>query len=342
MYRLFFGCLCGVFLACQVQAQAQEVPVISRVTLWDNPETYQTEQSLRIFSLVDQALTKFPPTVGEPTERKLALYLLDAMLHLTELDGCDPFFRFVDARMEKVVEALKQPVKKGMYVYKIYNDGFIVRTPSVTMAFDVVRGRSKGRPIVADKYIRQMVEECDILFLSHRHGDHVDSLTVSLFLEAGKPVLAPIEVQKENEGITHFGEDKRVDKEVTLDNGEKLQVSVFPGHQDDLRNNVYVVTTPEKKVVAHTGDQSNEEDIRWIANLHKEIPRPDILTVNCWAPFLKELVEGVNPRVVISGHENEMGHSVSHRESFWLSFQDIKAVCRDYVIMGWGECFRYK
>lgn len=330
------------FLSLTAQTTVQERPNIARSSLWKNPDTYLPEQAFRMFDLINQALNEFPPTVGETTERKLALYLFDAMLHETKYDDSEALFQFTDARMEHLMKILKEPVKKGLFIYKVYNDGFIARTQSVTIAFDIVRGKSKGRQLVADKYIEQIVDQCDVLFLSHNHGDHVDKLTVDLFTQAGKPVIAASNIQKNNENVTHLRADQRINHEVTLKNGKKLQVAIFPGHQGDLMNNIYVVTTPEKKTVAQIGDQSNDKDMVWISNLHQEIPRPDALIVNCWTSPLKELVNGFNPKLVVSGHENEMGHTINHRESFWLSFQDMKTIGRDYVIMGWGEGFRCK
>ena len=334
---IFIGILC--WSLGTTQANAQERPTIQRNQLWKNPDSYLPEQAFRMFNLISEAMDKFPPTIGESTERKLALYLMDAMLHETKYDDCDALFQFTDMRMEALMKALKEPVKKGMYIYKVYNDGFIARTKSVTIAFDIVRGQSNGKQLVADKYIEQIANQCDALFLSHNHGDHVDQLTVDLFTQAGKPVIATSEIQKKNEKVTHLRSNQRIDHEVTLKNGKKLQVAIFPGHQDKMENNLYVITTPEKKVVAQIGDQSNNDDISWIANLHREIPRPDALIINCWTQPLKELVDGFNPKLVISGHENEMGHTINHRESFWLSFQDLKTIGRDYVIMGWGEGF---
>lgn len=336
----FLFVLCCIFHV--LPTHAQENDIVKRSDLWRNPDKYLPTQAVRMFGLINQAMNEFTPTIGESTERKLALYLFDAMLHETKYDDSEALFQFADARMEHLMEILKQPAKKGLYIYKVYNDGFIARTKSVTIAFDIVRGKSKGRDIVNEKYIQQIVDQCDILFLSHNHGDHVDKLTVDLFCQAGKPVIAPKNILKNNDKITHLSGDQRIDEKIKLKNGQKLQVAIFPGHQDKLVNNLYVVTTPEKKVVAQIGDQSNNEDMQWIAKLNQEITRPDALIVNCWTSPLKELVDGFNPKLVVSGHENEMGHTINHRESFWLSFQDMKLIGRDYVIMGWGEGFRCK
>ena len=341
MKKAFYllSALCLLTMAV-LPTQAQDI--VKRNYLWKNPDAYLPAQAVRMFGLIDEALTEFPPVVGETTERKLALYLMDAMLHETKYDADEALFQFADARIKKLVADLQNPVKKGMKIYKAYNDGFIARTKSVTIAFDIVRGASKGRQIVSDERIREIAEQCDILFLSHNHGDHVDAFVVEQFIQAGKPVIATNNILKDNEKVTHLRSSQRIDQEIALNNGKKLQVTIFPGHQDKLENNLYIITTPEKKTVAQIGDQSNPEDIKWIANLHKEIVRPDALIINCWTSPLKELVDGFNPKLVICGHENEMGHTINHRESFWLSFQDMKVLGRDYVIMGWGEGFLCK
>ena len=107
-------------------------------------------------------------------------------------------------------------------------------------------------------------------------------------------------------------------------------------------NNIYAVTTPEKYVVCHTGDQYNKTDMEWIAKVKDHSPRIDALTINCWTRDLVKAIEGFNPRYVVTGHENEMGHTIDHRESFWLTFKKIAPTKHNYVVMGWGEWFTIK
>ena len=231
--------------------QAQE-----DVAYWGKEDAYLLRQAKYMYELVDEALDEYPPVVGAPTSRKLALYNLDAMLHETKYDNTEPFKSFVASRTSKVIKDMSQPVKKGMKIYKIYNDGFVARTKSVTIAFDVVRGALKGEAIVSDKDIATIVDQCDVLLLSHNHGDHVDRYVVDRFIAAGKPVIAADEILKDVEGVTHYrSETDILDKEVKLRSGEVLKVKIYPGHQSEMMCNVYAVTTPEGITVAHTGDQ---------------------------------------------------------------------------------------
>ncbi len=313
------------------------------VAYWGKEDAYLLRQAKYMYELVDEALDEYPPVVGAPTSRRLALYNLDAMLHETKYDNSEPFKAFVSSRANKVIEDMLSPVKRGMKIYKIYNDGFVARTRSVTIAFDVVRGALNGESIVSEEQIAAIVDRCDVLFLSHNHGDHVDRYVVDRFIAAGKPVVAASEILEGVEGVTHYrSETEILDKEVALKNGERLAVKIYPGHQSEMMCNVYAVTTPEGLTVAQTGDQYNKEDFKWIATVKEQRPSIDALIINCWSMDIADAIKGFNPRYVLTGHENEMGHTIDHREAFWLTFQKLQPVEHDYVVMAWGEWFEFK
>ena len=313
------------------------------VAFWGKEDAYLLKQASHMFNLVDEALTENPPVVGAPMARKLALFNLDAMLHEVKYDNTEPFCNFIDSRIGKVIEDMKSPVKRGVKIYKIYNDGFVVRTKSANIAFDVVRGACKKQQLLSDEQVDAIVDKCDVLFLSHNHGDHVDKYVVNRFIEAGKPVIAASEILPDLEGVTHYrSESEILDKVVKLKSGEELQVKIFPGHQSPMMCNIYVVTTPDKYTVAHTGDQYDKNDMEWIAEIKEKAPKIDALMINCWSYQIAEAIKGFNPRYVLSGHENEMGHTIDHREAFWLTFQKLEPVQHDYVVMSWGEWFSFK
>ena len=342
MKKLLFTLLFGTLAAASTTSFAQTKSA-EPVAFWGKEDAYLLKQAAHMFSLADQALTENPPVVGAPTARKLALYNLDAMLHEVKYDNTEPFCDFIDSRIGKVIEDMKTPVKKGVKIYKIYNDGFVARTKSVTIAFDVVRGECKKQKLLSNDQIDAIVEKCEVLFLTHNHGDHVDKYVVDKFIEAGKPVIAAADILPNLDGVTHYrSESEILDNEVTLKSGEKLQVKIFPGHQSPMMCNIYVVTTPDKYTLAHTGDQYDKNDMEWIATIKDNAPKIDALTINCWSYQIADAIKGFDPRYVITGHENEMGHTIDHREAFWLTFQKMEPVKHDYVVMAWGEWFSFK
>ena len=310
-----------------------------------NPDFYLECQRDAIFKAADEGLDAFPPVVGAPIERRLALYNIDCLLHDTRNDNTPEFCNFVESRVTKLLADLKKPMKRGMRIYKIYNDAFIVRTKSANIAFDISRCRCRGHkdPIVPTALVEKLVEQCDVMFLTHNHGDHVDRTVVDLFIKAGKPVVATSNILVDNESVIHRRLEGEVDNmEVVLKNGKKLQVTIFPGFQGKLLNNVYVVTTPEKYVVCHTGDMSGKRNFKWLPTVAENAPNIDALLINCWTGSLGKVIEGYDPRYVITGHENEMGHSIDHREAYWLSFTKLANIKYNYVVMAWGEWFTVK
>ena len=306
---------------------------------WRQPEVYLDNQADVIFRLVDEMLQRNPATRQAPSaERRLALASLDALLHDTRNDDSPALHRFIDTRVQRIVEDLSRPVrKKGLSVYKIYNDGYIVRTRSLTVGFDLCGTRGSFK-VVPDSLMSQLVEACDVLFISHRDPDHADRNVVAMAHEAGIPVYGPADY--DNEQIVPVREDFKEVQLVTRRGS--VTVLPLPGHQEDLQNNIYVVSFPEGYEVAHAGDQYNEGDMAWLSCAREKLPRPlDILIVNGWALNLKATIEGFSPRVVISGHENEMGHGIDHREAFWLSQYkfDEMSLPMSTIVLAWAERF---
>jgi hypothetical protein len=132
-----------------------------------------------------------------------------------------------------------------------------------------------------------------------------------------------------------------------------LKVIVYPGHQgEDIENNVSLVFTPEGLSFSHMGDQSNSNDFEWIDLVGKKHV-VDVLMPNCWTTDIVRVVKGFQPAVVITGHENELGHTIDHREPYWLTYQRREGSDRfggsrelgyatPLILMTWGESFVYK
>ncbi len=325
--------LCAICTSGSVFSIAQNN---NNTIFWGNADAFLNRQAECSFNLIEQTLEQYPPVAGQPLSRKLALYNLDALLHETRYDQNAVLHQFMTKRIKSVLEDLSCSMKEGMKIYKLYNDGFVVCTKSVTFAFDLCRGDS----LISDSLIQAVVDKCDILFISHIHKDHADLKVAGMFMNAGKPVWVPANLWEKNTAVRHIRSEKIIEDKIQIREG-KLNIIVLPGHQDQLINNVYNVITSEGFSIVHTGDQYNEKDFEWISQLKKRIPAVDVLLVNCWTLHLKKLVDDFDPKLVITGHENEIGHSIDHREPYWLSFQKLKHINNPYVLMTWGEYYKY-
>lgn len=316
-----------------------------RFAYWDDPKGMIATQTGILLAEIENHLIKHPPAPSNDSGRKLALYTLDAIYHDERTDGSNAVKDFFERRYLRVAEDLSS--RSGdpkMTVYKLYNHGFIIRTATATFGFDVVTGpykQDKRTPLVSDSTIHRLIDQCDVLFVSHFHADHADEAVARYSLEKGKTVVAPEGLWDNLKGkLLHLRKDHVFDQQLEMQNGHALKVHVLPGHQGDrVLNNIYIVTTEEGHSVAHTGDQANEKDLEWISDVSKTVST-DVLLVNCWNQHISEIVRGLNPRLIIPGHENELAHSIDHREPHWLTYQHVKDIGKPYVLMTAGEYYK--
>jgi len=310
---------------------------------WRHPEEYLQNEADVLFNLIDETLLRNPASPGASPERQLALASLDALVHETRNDDSPELHAFLDRRMERVAKRLQSPIrKKGVEIFKLYNDGFVVRSGGVTVGFDLCATRGQVK-FIQGPVMQTILGYCDALFISHRDPDHADDGVVSMAAEMGIPVYAPEDYG--NEMATKVRMEEIGSRHLPLANGNSLEVQALPGHQDALQNNIYVVTFPGGYTVAHCGDQYNRDDLPWLKKASSMLSKPlDVLIIDCWVLEMKETIGGFSPRLVVTGHENEMGHTIDHREAFWLSQYKLDSMQLPFpaVILCWGEGYRFK
>ena len=310
---------------------------------WGNVKGYMNDQAEVVLGLIDQTLSRHPASTKPSEERQLALASLDALVHDTRNDGSPALHKFLNRRIARVANQLKSPFKKkGIEVFKLYNDGFVVRSGGITAGFDLC-GTCDNVNYISDSLMRAIVDRCDVLFISHRDADHADRKVVEMAAGLGIPVYAPKDYN--NPKVEGVRADSFECLSLRTRGGKYLQVQPFLGHQDDIQNNIYVVTFPGGRTFAHCGDQYNKGDLAWLEKTASMMSRQlDILVIDCWAMEMEATIRGFDPRLVISGHENELGHGIDHREAFWLTqykFDTLSLPCPS-LILCWGERYRYK
>lgn len=341
MKKLIFALISVTAL---LPVHAEENQQAAPTKFWGDRNAYLQRQAHVMFNLVDEQLDANTPTVGADPTRRAILANLDMLLHDTGNDNSPDALSFLNHRVGKVATQMAEPVASATYeLYKIYNAGFVARTPSVNLAFDIVRGLCNDTPMIADSVMQQIVDHCDIMFITHNHSDHGDPAVVEMFLKAGKPVVAIPEFMPDDTRLIHMrpADGSHTDEPFKLPSGEQIRLMIFPGHQDHLMNNLYVITTPEGFTFANSGDQyqSKSEDMEWIPSITPLLPKVDIFMLNCWNTRLPQIINAFDPRYVVTAHENEMGHTIDHREAFWLTFQKFTPLATPFVVMGWGERF---
>lgn len=309
-----------------------------RLDYWGNPDEFIENQTNETLGLIDQLLQKNPPQLLEPEIRKISLFALDGILHDPRLDNSKLISSFLEKRVRALIPELKKRPAFGLNIYKLYNHSFIVQTSTVTVAFDLIRGGNEQNRLLSDSLMSELVKNCDVLFVSHIHGDHADIKVAQMFIEDRKEVYCPKNTWEDFSPYL-----KQIDPGMVSDFQKSYfkQIRVMPGHQgEDVTNHVYLITTADNYTIAHTGDQSLDRDFEWIYRI-KDIVSIDVLLVNCWTNKLTEAIKGFNPNLVITGHENELGHSVDHREPYWLTYRRLQEFISKSIVMTWGERYLY-
>lgn len=320
-----------------------------KIEWWGDIDGFLNQQAKVTLGMVNEVLKMYPPAIMEPLPRKMALLMVDNVLHEEKATQRPAVQDFFHKRIENAVEEIRtKKVKEGAIIWKLYNHTFIVKTPSVTIGFDIQRGVNGVDSFrLSKKLILQLIDVVDILFITHKHDDHADEWVAEMFLAKNKPVVSPPGIWPDSsiyQKILHPERKADVIQEIYLPTkGFYLKSVIYPGHQGEtLLNNVYLVFTPEEMSFSHTGDQSNLEDFEWIDRIG-DIYSVDVVMTNSWAvyPGLR-LAQGYRPRLIISGHENELGHTIDHREPYWLNYLRLEDnPSFPWVQLVWGEKFSY-
>jgi len=295
-------------------------------------------------------LSGYPPAIVEHPVRRAALIRLDDILHIESAPAKPLVQKFYRARMEGAVAEIERTrVAEGLRIWKLYNHGWFVRTPSVSFAFDIVPGAQAPGFSVEGQVLARLAAQADALFISHLHGDHANQAVAATYLDLGKPVIAPEGLWPGQEIARRITFPQRSSTEVhtlSLSGGRVLKYVAYPGHQGrSVINNVHLVTTPEGLTVVHTGDQSGGEgpgsDFDWIAHIGRD-HRVNLFLPNCWTTNIDRVTRGVNPELILTGHENEMGHTVDHREDYTQTYSHLFGSRYPFVVMTWGESYHYR
>lgn len=339
-------CLLALAMTQPMATMGQGRELLRRPHYGGNEQRVLDTQGWVMFDQIKKSLKANPPCDRNASEpRRLALLNLDALLHNYHYDKSLSLNDFIATQVSSVVDALNHPATDGaLEVYKVYNDGFVVRSASTCIAFDLCGREGK---MVPDSLMQRIAGHCDALFISHVHTDHADTSIVRAFVTAGKPVVAPAALFPGVKKITHIKDNGQTESGKLKLGKRHVSYIVLPGHQNEtattwVQCDHNVVTFPEGFTVAHIGDQAHSQDMPWIKKAWQSVSPVDILFSTAWMGKPENTVNGYKPRTVMTGHENEMGHTINGRVPFWFAYHNYRNVSCPVIIMGWGEKYVYR
>ena len=281
------------------------------------------------YRFVDKLEKMYPPCVDDGSQKALIrrdiLMLVDYPVHVDNISDyatADDKKAFEIGRdnyraraRKKAFEWLKKTkVKPGeLALFKVYNMGFLVRTSKRTFAIDLCWHGDKAES-------ERLAKELDVVFVTHPHGDHYTDVMMQAMVDKGKIV---------------FCSDKRIGKTIK-DNPLKIvkwedvvetpldiagiQVQMLGAFQyKDIPCNLYHLTFDGWTIV-HSGDGQDKPRTMRLG----ELTPPDVLISASWNSLKRynnaiKACPGADPSKIlfIPSHENEFGHRVQQRESYY-------------------------
>lgn len=286
------------------------------------------------YLMIQTTLRSFPPCSGNNEMRKEAILELDAYLKDDSLNWKPDMVDLYRNMIDFVDLEITEHVASGARIWSMYNHGFIIKTPSTVIAFDLVHGYAPWRYQIPDS----ILEQIDVLFISHGHEDHRDMGIMRKIMAFGGKVVVPMEGSQVNENMIPLA----ADGEVTVDG---LQVKAYDGLHADLPVRMFFVTTPEGLTIMHTGDNQTSETL-------PDRLTVDILLLNAWVNEsgsasaivgTQNSIKKLSPKLTILGHIQELGHyyapgDMKSRLAFETALAPDDGLLPGYVsVQIWGE-----
>ncbi|MBR1517517.1 MAG: MBL fold metallo-hydrolase [Bacteroidales bacterium] len=254
---------------------------------------------------------------------------------------------YLASTRQMALDWLSQPAPDSgsVDICLVYNMGTFIRTNQRTFAMDICW---KGTPEEA-AFIAKAI---DVIFVSHPHQDHYTPFLLQAMADAGKPIVTPAK------SLPGFN-DRRV---IAITSTMFYPITVAGidirvlhgaqevGERDSIPNNTYMLHFDGFTLI----NQGENENIPIQLQL-PVWPRPDIVIAPSWnqilyflEPIMRSHGARVNPPLFLPLHQNEMGHRVQQRESFWELWNRRDRLGNPdfhyppYMVMDNGEHFVYK
>jgi L-ascorbate metabolism protein UlaG (beta-lactamase superfamily) len=283
-----------------------------------------------------------PPNGGDSTLRSEALQTLDEPFHLRSAANVPAVGNFLRQSVDSAIAQIRRErVTSGATLWKLYNQGWVVRTANHTWAFDFYEGPDRAR--MTDEQIDAILGRLDAVFYSHWHSDHVAMRVVKRAVDKRVPVFLPPFPEGGQGGGARSQAASLGSAAVVVPPGADGEVSgityhAYPGHQDGMPNNC-IAATADGMTILHAGDQRWAADSTWIDRVGDELA-VDVLLPPIWMIDDTEKgrwVQGIRPRVIIPGHENELQHGFDGRFPYHRDYDLLTPLSQEWYAMAWGE-----
>ncbi len=265
-----------------------------------------------IHDYVDSKLEHYSPSLENDLIRRVFLRMRDYPLHIdnynpeTSQHDIDMYnkgtYKYITSSRDRVLKDLEsdaRPEFGSLFIWKVYNMGFVVRSSEATFAIDItsrptlspVSNKNPNEHVYPEQPIptwtqadfERLAKQIDVYLITHPHGDHYDVHLINEVLKAGNHVVLPCADLSQYDTETKFddlldysdfpGQVLVLDKTHTVPvvrGGVSIMNAV--GHQGDRPCNIYGISMDSIGML-HNGDNYCEKAM----SLIKEYRGADIV-----------------------------------------------------------------
>lgn len=324
---------------------------------WKEPDGYsgynntfqisQSRKMKKLMTMIDDILVSVPRKQHDEPRRAKAVKHLDRLLQLPTSHTNYYIRHYFISRLTKVLQGCRRhfPKRRDAILWQLYNQGYIFQVKGLNIGFDIVTTQNVFNLYwsIPEQLIQSLAEALDMLFVSHRHPDHMDLNLIERMVRLEKLVVAPKE-------ILHLlprrvvGMEGNEERQLVSPMNRHIRLNVYAHRGRHVQDNNrfishrnYEIETETGFCLLHTGDHDYSEFLKHISDIDILIFKyGHIHPAISDSEAVGKLLKTFRTRMFIPSGFNEIGN---HLES--SSYEAAREVFAHYPvpyrILTWGE-----
>jgi serine protease AprX len=320
---------------------------------------YGTSTTRDRLKAIELELDSIASVKHEGVRHKKGLLELDEIIAFECIAKSPQVKDFYEQRIRRALKGLSErKVENGMFLYQLYNSGYIIQTPTLNIGIDIVSGRH-----VWDLYwdvdpalFQKLTDLLDIAFVTHRLPDHLDLDVVNRMITRDKLVVVPSGMENLClNGVIGFEPGEKRDLYSLGRENISLNIEAFDGvfrmmSASDIDLRCYQISIQERFNILHIGEHGygGFDRIPGDPFFNREHSPVDILI--CPLPLsddpkaLKSFlsyIERLDPDVIIPSHIAELGQKDPLlRGSYQRAYELLERTGKEFEVLIWGDSIK--